>query len=675
LRGLDFPREAMGVAARSDGDLLTPEKHLAPVGRSARSRRASVGSSAARSGKAVREEPQAKRLRSGRGRAGPASIPEEQETPLCSDAQPESGLLRLEEPGEGHTNIQLTGHLPGEGRIPAWMQIYSSTGCTNHQEKPTYASQDGNYLLYSSSGPGVGQGWWLGNAADGTASAAALAFLPRGHAEWWVLDGGAPREARVVITTASPTLGDASGVDAQPSNPFSDSSTDSTASKGLMRLEEPGGNHFQLTGHLPGKGRIPAWMQVYSNAACKPDQYASQDGRYLLYRSPGRGVGQGWWLGRAVDGTASEAALAFLPRGHTEWWVLDEGNPQQAQVVISAATPSAEDASAIRQQGPEVSQKLTVPNAPTKGAPVAIQTKPRKTKAVAKASVVRKFKASGTVGEVQPVKSPRTDASAPVLGATVALNEIQTAPPAVTMDTPIPAVEPLKDTGAAHPKSSTDTKHLVAEPSSATAITETAAIYRKPAARSASPTQIRSVMEDASDSIDRIARGVTSLECVGTATLSSLSCSVKQPAFPDPASASEKDKEEQANHRTGILKKRASYNDLHCGIMAHQERGRQQARKIASPMNNDRHLGPGLFPTPSCPESGMLPRDALQRLGPRMGVIAKELQLCITPSEGCFLTASELEAQDRLLRSFGKLNMKFGSTTIGFQPVQLVVPL
>jgi len=581
-----------------------------------------------------------------------------------------------------------------------------------HQGQPTYASQDGNYLLYSSSGPGVGQGWWLGNAADGTASAAALAFLPRGHVEWWVLDGGAPREARVVITTALHSSQDASSMDSEQRNQTPDSSAASTSSKAVLRrLEEPGGEHFQLTGHLPGKGRIPAWMQVYSNASCELDQYASQDGSYLLYRSSGPGVGQGWWLGRALDGTASEAALAFLPRGHADWWVLDDGNPQQAQVVISTASPSADGASGIEQKAPKSAQK---PGAfwayfGGRGAslseqqkPVAAQSSPtpkpdataqcplvapacvsRKTPAAAKAMTATRSRASqGTSSEVQPpaAKAPRTKKGKGKGNAIV---------PVVNLEAPL----------STDSKVSADSTPPTAATSSATATTQTVAAARiagaeppvctpsdsidrpaRPINRSPSPNKARSVTDDASDSIDRIARAVIIERSTGgghdRATLSSSSASSdKALGCLDTGGVAQQDKVGQISPLTGIVKKRVSYNDLHCGIMAHQEKGRQQARTQGMSAGGDHQLGPGLFPTPVCPEAGMLPRGSLQSLGPRMGVMAKELQLCITPSEGCFLKPDELKLQDKLLRSFQKLTMKFESATIHFQPVQLVVPL
>lgn len=113
-------------------------------------------------------------------------------------------LVQLAAPGSPYSTLQLTGCLPGEtSRIAEWMQVYSSAGRSSHEGQPAYTSEDGKYLLYHSAQPSSGQGWWLGHTVDGTTSGSAFAFLPLGHADWWVLDGGSAQQARVVITTMS----------------------------------------------------------------------------------------------------------------------------------------------------------------------------------------------------------------------------------------------------------------------------------------------------------------------------------------------------------------------------------------------------------------------------------------------------------------------------------------
>lgn len=55
------------------------------------------------------------------------------------------------------------------------------------------------------------------------------------------------------------------------------------------------------------------------------------------------------------------------------------------------------------------------------------------------------------------------------------------------------------------------------------------------------------------------------------------------------------------------------------------------------------------------------------------GVCTKELQLCIAPADECFLDAENLERQDKLLRSFEKLNLNLGHGRRSLlRPVELV---
>jgi len=136
------------------------------------------------------------------GRSTPSSqiVPPTLFEECFSNAAP--APVQLMEPVGSHAVIQLTGQ--PLGNVVPWMQVYSSVGSSPHHGQPSYTSLDGHYSLYYS-GETRTKGWWVGRVVGGTISDDALAFLPQGKHEWWVLEeSGTLCEAQVIITAVPP---------------------------------------------------------------------------------------------------------------------------------------------------------------------------------------------------------------------------------------------------------------------------------------------------------------------------------------------------------------------------------------------------------------------------------------------------------------------------------------
>lgn len=722
-------------AEQSGGELLTPEKELAPRRGKREARRTSskatggektigelstpekrygdkrgVHRSTTASSKVPVEAPKAKRRRSSRGGALEQAPAVAEEAPneateqnascsaiAASTVQPE--LLRLEEPGAGHTNIQLTGHLPGEGRIPDWMQVYSSAGGNIHEDQPVYASQDGNFLLYHSlSGPGVGQGWWLGREAEGTEANAALAFLPRGHTQWWVLDGESPIQAEVLIITVS-SVGLDGDLSAPSGHEDSSSVLNTRATAGLLRLAEPGAEHavLQLSGHLPGEGRIPAWMQVYSSVGCSLHQgqptYASQDGTYLLYNSSGPGVGQGWWLGRAADGTAARAALAFLPRGHQDWWVLDEDTPQQARVLITAMMPSTNDAavsaapmpqkdeSPIKQQAERKDQASwqtsshQQPERKENKRRSHAQTKPAPQPSAPSQDVEGLWTACFGEQQAQPVSespsmrppatpfskdkkldvSPLSSKSSTSLQSLACVQAISSLPSPPTGEPQAVVKPPVSEpTGASrrHVADPTPPNTLDGESQAAVKLAAPEPVVGSRTSTEATAAQKRSASSTGrSDSADKVARA--SGRSTGSAH------SIDRAASLVGADANDIiERLARSTCRSGNTSRNIDSVD-HAGRRVPSSD--LQLRTAAFQQRHD------LLSTASPAQPGSSAQLMVE------GVCSRDLGLVIMPAEGSFLNHENLKKQEELLRSFEKLSLKLGPNRRGFlHSVQLV---
>lgn len=613
------------MCPEGDEGLATPEKRPAPSIRQRGTRRG--GSTCARAVKGSADGPRVKRHRAGNTKNAnvPSSAEEEcMKAPEVSNSsqamvlKSQDDVLRIQEPGADYPVVQLTGHLPGSRKIPAWMQVYSSVGRAQHSGQPAYSSQDEQYLLYHSCGPGVAQGWWLGRVADGTESSAALAFLPNANTDWWVLDKGAPRQAQVIITTVRQSP-DAPGLKAQPETSLVPVEADSLAASSnmanaqsaatLLRLTEPGAGHatIQLTGHLPGECRIPAWMQVYNSMdkSLHPDgqsTYASQDGNYLLYPSSGPGVGQGWWLGRAADGIASEAALAFLPRGHEDWWVLDQGTPHEAHVIITTHKPPQEE-SLSQDSEPALPIRLeeqpTLPLADIPALPVA--------DAMPDAPVLPEPKATRpqAVSALQPV-------SAPLPGHKVSTEAAPTSR--------APAIKPPRTTTNVDAQvASRRSASSVGAPSRSSTYSNSIDRIARSASKSTSSTnsierKTRDLNRDAIDSIERIA-GLAS---------GSPSESIERIA----RSPSKGGGNDSIDGRNSTALERAAPDAMLSAPIVHEaDRSDTGATALI-----------------------------------RRGICSRELQLVIAPVDGTFLNLVDLKRQDKFLRSFQKLSMKLEST-------------
>jgi len=640
--GLATPPQTCGEG------LATPQKTVAPSGRKRR-------------GKASVEGAGVKRQRSGHCRPPVPSVMEQLRTPSCNAEEhcvkvakipaspapaakaPRSPLrlMRLPEPSASHPVVRLTGHLPGSRRIPAWMQVYSSVGRDLHQAQPAYASQDGKYLLYNSSGPGVGQGWWLGRSDHGTESAAALAFLPSGHSEWWVLDKGIPQQsAQVIITNVWGD--DAPGLKPQKvqqqAEKFVGKGEDTRqlgrkgSDCGLLRLSQPGAGHttIQLTGHLPGECRIPAWMQVYNSTELLPQghsTYASQDGKYLLYNSSGPGVAQGWWLGHAADGISSAAALAFLPGGHDEWWVLDQGSPHQAQVIIT--THASDKASGLkRSPAPQEQPKLPAANPPASEeasitAPPALP-EPTVTPAQPHCPVLplQQELPPTTASHVSTTESPVSTDLQPLSAPLTGKGSID-APASILR---APAAKLARTTTSAEgqvvsKKNASSAGAFSRSASYSGNLDRIALSTRSTSSTNSLDRMVRDFDKDARDSIDRIARAFSgsvsdSVERIARSTSRS----------PGPFLDTGSDAQQQL--RKGMLA-----NEL-----------------------------PPVF-APPLPIAFGEPDDAINAITARGGICARKLSLVIGPAEGGgFLDMPNLKKQDRLLRSFEKMMLKMEST-------------